>query len=423
MNFDSIRVVELFAGVGGFRLGLERCSPLFDIVWANQWEPDRKNQYAFQCYEKHFGHSQTHICADIAAVKRLVPKHDLLVGGFPCQDYSVARTGAQGIDGKKGVLWWTINDIIRIKKPRYILLENVDRLLKSPSNQRGRDFGIILRCLADNGYSAEWRVINAADYGQAQRRRRTYIFAFRNDTALHTQYTNYEPFQWLVSSGFFAGTFPNKIQQISLSVPYYSVSPKQYEDLTAVSTNFQACFENTGVMSDYSIYTIKTEPIYEPQITLEQIRLRSEVAHSFFLNGESLEKIKYQKGAKKIERIKPNGEPYFFTEGAVPFPDYINHSARTMLTSEATINRSTHVIEDFLTGKYRLLTPTECERLNGFPDNWTDTGMPQRQRYFTMGNALVVPLITRMGEKLLEMTQQPISNTMATLWRGGYSLS
>jgi DNA (cytosine-5)-methyltransferase 1 len=398
----SINVVELFAGVGGFRLGLEKCSPLFKTIWANQWEPNKKSQHAFRCYEANFGKSKNHICADIATVKHEIPKHDLLAGGFPCQDYSVARTGAQGIEGKKGVLWWDINDIIAEKQPPFILLENVDRLLKSPSNQRGRDFGVILRCLADNGYSAEWRVINAADYGQAQRRRRTYIFAFRNDTEFFKTAKKAGCFEWIMSQGFFARAFPVSIQQLCLSVPSYSISPRNYENLAVLSTDFQAEFSNTGFMSEYIVHTIKTEPVCETSLTLSEVCLQSEVAHEYFL-GEHLEKMKYLKGSKKIERVKPNGEPYFFSEGAIPFPDYIDRPARTMLTSEASVNRSSHVIKDFTTGKERFLTPVECERLNGFPDNWTDTGMTNRQRYFMMGNSLVVPLITRMGEILLEI--------------------
>ena len=177
-----INVCELFAGVGGFRLGLQNASDEFNFVWANQWEPGKKTQHAFDCYVSHFG-IDNHINSDISEIdKKEIPNHDLLVGGFPCQDYSVARTGAQGIQGVKGVLWWQIRDILEAKQPRFVLLENVDRLLKSPAKQRGRDFGVMLACLNDLGYSVEWRIINAAEYGFAQRRRRIFIFAFKNDT-------------------------------------------------------------------------------------------------------------------------------------------------------------------------------------------------------------------------------------------------
>ena len=172
-----IRVVELFAGVGGFRLGLEQASSRFQTVWANQWEPSMKTQFAYECYVKHFGAKKEHVCADIKNAKSQIPPHDLLVGGFPCQDYSIAKRNPQGIEGKKGILWWEIDSILYEHRPSYVLLENVDRLIVSPAWQRGRDFSIILRCFYEKGYAVEWRVINAADYGFPQRRRRTFIFA------------------------------------------------------------------------------------------------------------------------------------------------------------------------------------------------------------------------------------------------------
>ena len=103
---EKIRVVELFAGVGGFRLGLEQASANFQTVWANQWEPSMQAQFAFDCYERHFGHRPEHVCQNIVTAKEGIPPHGLLVGGFPCQDYSIAKKGARGIEGKKGILWW-----------------------------------------------------------------------------------------------------------------------------------------------------------------------------------------------------------------------------------------------------------------------------------------------------------------------------
>lgn len=184
-------VCELFAGVGGFRIGLEESDQNWNTVWANQWEPGRKSQYAYDCYVSHFGKNKNYINEDIASIdKEDIPDHNLLVGGFPCQDYSVARTGAKGMEGKKGVLWWQIRDVLETKSPKFVLLENVDRLLKSPASQRGRDFGVILACFNDLGYTVEWRVINAADYGFGQRRRRTFIFACKNDTKYYESIKN-----------------------------------------------------------------------------------------------------------------------------------------------------------------------------------------------------------------------------------------
>ena len=404
----KIRVVELFAGVGGFRLGLERCSARFETVWANQWEPNKKTQYAFDCYVSHFGASENHVCADIGMVKNLVPEHDLLVGGFPCQDYSVARTSAKGIEGKKGVLWWDINDIVKERLPPYIFLENVDRLLRSPAAQRGRDFGIILRCLNDCGYAVEWRVINAADYGAAQRRRRTYIFAYRDNTQLYRLLENAlsqnkgNPYSaWLTEVGFFAKAFPVTQEHHAAKRFRCNLGNAQYADLADISARFFADFFNAGVMQNGVVFSEELTPNGSAPKTIADIQQNTSADKKYCL--AATEKFAYLKGRKCIKRRRPNGEPYFFKEGAIPFPDDLDKPARTMLTSEGTTNRSTHVITDKETGKLRLLTPVECERLNGFPDNWTNTGMPERFRYFTMGNALVVPMITKMGERILEI--------------------
>ena len=183
-------ICELFAGVGGFRLGFDRLGTGWETTWFSQWEPGKTKQWAHDCYVYHYGDcadlkGEYHTGEDISTMdKNNIPDHSLLVGGFPCQDYSVAHSlsSSKGIEGKKGVLWWQIRDILITKRPPFVMLENVDRLLKSPASQRGRDFGIILTSFAQLGYRAEWRVVNAAEYGAVQRRRRTFIFAYSKDT-------------------------------------------------------------------------------------------------------------------------------------------------------------------------------------------------------------------------------------------------
>jgi len=404
----KIRVVELFAGVGGFRVGFERCNKdVFETVWANQWEPGQSGQWAYKCYMKRFGEQANCVNEDIETVIEQVPNHDLLVGGFPCQDYSVASTGAKGIEGKKGVLWWSIDKIIKKCHPNYVLLENVDRLLKSPGKQRGRDFGIILRCLYDEGYAVEWRVINAAEYGNVQRRRRVFIFAFKNTTE---QYRKAKErlyidgtYGWLTSTGFFANTFP--VEQDHTNLKDFTIADlTQYSDLIDVSENFKAPFFNAGVMLEGKVYSENVTPNYEgDHLTLNDVVTHEEVADKYLISEEQLGKWEYMKGAKRIERKSKTGFAYTFSEGPIAFPDPLDKPARTMLTSEASLNRSTHVVEDRVSGKLRKLTPEECEQINGFDIGWTDTGMPERQRYFIMGNALVVPLIEEMGKTLLEL--------------------
>ena len=399
VSMGEIRVVELFAGVGGLRVGLEKASPDFKTVWANQWEPGRKNQFAFDCYNQHFGDSGSiNVNDDIAKVKDQVPDHDLLVGGFPCQDYSVAATNAKGIEGKKGVLWWSIYDIIKRRHPKYIILENVDRLVRSPVKQRGRDFGIILRCLADEGYYVEWRIVNAAEYGLQQRRRRTFIFACRKDVPFARIYRDNYFEDVIRKEGFFANTFPITGKVDSKKVNRFSMGVKDYGTLLDISDRFTENFYRSGVMAGYDVYTRDVESKSpDSQITLREM-LQKDVDETYYVSD--IGKWQYMKGAKKVLRTRKDGSTYYYSEGAIPFPDILDRPGRTMLTSEGSVNRSSHLIMDPRTGRYRTLTPVECERLNGFPDGWTDTGMSERQRYFTMGNALVVPIITCMGSTL-----------------------
>lgn len=396
-------ICELFAGVGGFRLGFDRLKTGWETTWFSQWEPGAKTQWAHDCYIQHYGDSadmngEYHTGEDISTMnKEAIPNHSLLVGGFPCQDYSVAHTlaSSKGIEGKKGVLWWQIRDTLIAKKAPFCILENVDRLLKSPAKQRGRDFGIILACLAELGYSAEWRVVNAAQYGAAQRRRRIFIFAYRNDTVYGKKMSVIAPEAIIENNGFMVKSFP--IEEMGRMT-----STTLDTDIVEVSDNFKFAFENAGYMHGGTIYTAKIKEAEEEPILLGAI-LQRNVDEKYYIPGDKMAKWTYLKGAKRIPRTSSTGHEYTFSEGPIAFPDPWDRPGRTMLTSESTLNRSTHVVSDPGTGRLRLLTPVEAERLQGFDDEWTNTGMPDRMRYFCMGNALVVQMITRMGKVLDEI--------------------
>ncbi len=398
----KIRVIEMFAGVGGFRLGLEKANKeLFEVVWGNQWEPARKAQDAFECYTRNFN-SGIHSNEDIATVpddvfQQLRP--DLVVGGFPCQDYSVARSlsGEKGIQGKKGVLFWEIERVLKNSHPKYVLLENVDRLLKSPSKQRGRDFAVMLATLRNLDYTVEWRVINAADYGFAQKRRRVFIFAYKNDISFGQLQEKYTEHEIVFNEGFFAKAFP------VLGEPYKGRIAQ--EDLPIdrvdISDNFTFGFHTAGIMRNGRVYTAHTEPIPMEPTPLGDVLVDEDVVdEKFYLTKEMEKKFEYLRGAKKVERKTADGHTYYFSEGGMSPTDLLDKPGRTMLTSEGSINRSTHIVE--VNGRKRFLTPIECERLNGFDDDWTN-GMTDRMRYFCMGNALVVNLIEIMGNRIEEI--------------------
>tara|TARA_Y100000310_G_scaffold343193_1_gene449736 strand:+ start:5538 stop:6767 length:1230 start_codon:yes stop_codon:yes gene_type:complete len=404
---DDIKVVELFAGVGGFRIGLKKASQKYKIVWSNQWEPSTKSQEASQIYVEKFGEGE-HSNKDIAKVNiKDIPEHNLLVGGFPCQDYSVAKSLSQskGIHGKKGVLWWEIHRILdeTKNKPEFILLENVDRLLKSPANQRGRDFAIILSSLSDLGYIVEWRVINAADYGMPQRRRRVFILGYHKNSQIHNKILEMGPEDWIINKGVLAESFKiNKFKDQPVS--RFNIEG----DLLDISNNFNkqkkfSPFENCGIIANKNVFTLKTSPNYPgKKFFLKNVLLPEEkIPEEFFINGD-LEKWQYLKGAKKEKRFnKKNGFYYDYTEGSMVFPDSLDSPSRTIVTGEggSSPSRFKHVIKT-KSGRLRRLTPIELERLNMFPDNHTE-GVSDIKRAFIMGNALVVGVIEKIGASLI----------------------
>jgi DNA (cytosine-5)-methyltransferase 1 len=403
---DDIRVIELFAGVGGFRIGLERASKRFKTIWNNQWEPSTKKQDASVVYCRRFG-VQGHSNEDIANVPvDEIPTADLLVGGFPCQDYSVATTlkRSGGIEGKKGVLWWQIHRILRDHPtpPSYLMLENVDRLLGSPASQRGRDFAIILASLSDLGYNVEWRVINAAEYGMPQRRRRTYIVAFKNDSAV--AHALKSPSDWVLTNGIMAKAFP-----VAEGNPLASCF-KIEGALDQVSDNFNkgkslSPFKNAGIMMNRVVSTFQTTPQYEGTfVTLGDILVpETEVPEEFFIPDSQLANWEYAKGGKSEKRVsKATGFEYNYSEGAMAFPDYLDKPSRTIITGEggASASRFKHVVRT-PSGRYRRLIPKELERLNMFPDDHT-LGATDARRAFLMGNALVTGIVERIGLQLLK---------------------
>jgi len=413
---NKIKVVELFAGVGGFRLGLEGWnkksassgyknvlkSP-YEIVWSNQWEPSTKIQHASTVYENRFG-KNGHLNEDISQVDvAKIPDHDLLVGGFPCQDYSVATTlkNSKGLIGKKGVLWWTIHKILseKTKKPKYLFLENVDRLLISPSGQRGRDFAIILQSLNELGYAVEWRVVNASEFGMPQRRRRIFILAYLKGTNIYENLKEVSPTEWILEEGTLAEAFPVTSENF--------LFPTEFElkgDIVFISENFNkngttGLFENSGVMINGLVTTLKTYPNYGGNYTiLRDIIQNGEVTAEFYIDENDLDKWNYLKGSKKEMRTNAQGFEYNYSEGGMIFPDPLDKPSRTIITGEGgkSASRFKHVIQ---TPKgLRRLAPVELERLNMFPDDHTKLeGVSDTKRAFFMGNALVVGVIEKIG--------------------------
>jgi DNA (cytosine-5)-methyltransferase 1 len=464
----EIRVIELFAGVGGFRLGLEgwqgksasshyqeSFDTPFKVIWSNQWEPSSARCGEFQeantvyhrnwqdsTYSIHYPYDLNTVASPNFTDKKvngLIPDHDMLVGGFPCQDYSVAGVNTKGIEGKKGVLWWNIHKILKVKKPKFVFLENVDRLLKSPSNNRGRDFAIMLATFNDLGYSVEWKVINAADYGMPQRRRRVYILAYNSKSKLKIK----NSVNWIESEGVFAKSFPGVLigetKEIFLDsdIQQLSDSYKNGKFLNCgvmvngkvLMSDFKAKFNNSEQnsyskqyhllgdvllnkeMIELSYYVDSKKKLKEPLFKILQTGFA--VDSRLVRQGDvielysELEKWIYLKGRKSEERRSSKGI-FYYKEGPLSLVDDINKPSRTIITSEGGpgASRFKHLIQ--IDDKYRRLHPIELERLNMFPDNHTAIGLIGEQEFainpakraFFMGNALVVGVVERVGIEL-----------------------
>lgn len=426
----KLNILELFAGVGGFRVGFENSNDsIFKTKWANQWEPGKKSQDAFEVYNYHYPDS-ININENIEEISDEAFQSmdaDIIVGGFPCQDYSVARSKKNelGIQGKKGVLFWEIIRAVAQIKPKYLVLENVDRLLKAPSKQRGRDFAIMLAAFNDLNYSVEWRVINAANYGGSQRRRRVFFFVYRNDTdfakKIDKEFENEQlslPFDsqlyddYIFNKGLFARQFPIVPSAVKNRHATYTLS----NDIVDISDNFIGTVWNTGIMRHGRYFTIDTVPTMEenPVALREILVTEEEVPEKYFITDQvKLEKFKYLRGSKKIERTSAEGHTYIYSEGSMAPTDDLSLPGRTMLTSEGTVNRSTHFLN--VNGKYRLITPIEAERLQEFPDDWTKykknssgeiVEVPDRMRMFFMGNALVTGVVKRIADELQDIINE-----------------
>lgn len=410
----KLKVVELFAGVGGFKIGLEGyegksatsgfktdINSIFEVIWSNQWEPSKSinKQIAFQIYKEKWP-NHTIINEDITKIStNEIPDHDVLVGGFPCQDYSVARvlSHSKGLEGTKGQLW---HQIIRIlqekkKKPAYLILENVDRLISSPSNLKGRDFAIMIQKLNEIGYDVEWKIINAAELGFPQKRKRIFILGYLNKSKVN----DFNQLETQRKNGAINNSIEFEILEKSMN--NFKLEFEESDIIKKLSlTSKKSIFGDYGFASNFHVFTCKTKSILKKSpTTLGEIIENQKVSEEFYLNQEQEKKFISLKEAKDELRKRKGGGNFRYKEGSMSFPDDLNKPSRTIITSEGgkTPSRTKHVIKD--KWGFRRLTPLELERLNMFPDNYT-AGYSNTERAFLMGNALVTGVVELISYKL-----------------------
>ena len=419
-----MKFIELFAGVGGFRIGLSKADKVFDCVWANQWEPATKVQHAANVYRYHFGDkdlSNTDI-NDVIKENHPIPNHDLLTAGFPCQDFSVAHTVAwsKGLEGKKGNLWYSILDVIDKKNPRYCLFENVNRLLLSPALERGRDFAYILASLNDRGYAVEWLVVDASKYGFPQKRKRVFFLCSKKGTKTYQDLKKGK-------EGVLKNTFPftSKEQTIHLSshigdgsldtvFKKFNPPPKGKKIYGSFTYKSPKKFFDYGTCIDREYVTYNIIPYYRGKYTLLGdiiVKEDNSIPKEYFVNKTDLKKWKEAKFGGVFSRKSKEGFEYKISIGKMSLDDSLNEPSRTILTGEGgkAASRTKHLIKTH-SGQYRRLLPTELEKLNMFPDSFTEFGKEKdgteynlldSRRAFLMGNALVTGCVKQIGKVLL----------------------
>ena len=416
-----MKFIELFGGVGGFRVGLESADSEFKCVWSNQYEPSTPNvQSAADVYRYHFG-DKTLSNVDINEVlndNHNIPDFDLLTAGFPCQDFSVAQSLAtsKGLEGAKGNMWYKILEVIDRKNPQYCLFENVNRLLQSPAMERGRDFAFILASLNERGYTVEWMVVDASEYGFPQRRKRVFFFCYKNKN-----------FSILTNEGLLRKTFSftrNNLDSIDLPFHLGDGSPEDIfklfnpapkGTLSAYKYKSPKKFNNYGICKNKEYTTFDFEPLFNgKKQLLGDILLKDKLIDSkFFVSENDLEKWKKHKFGGEFQRESKSGFKYNIKIGKMSLYDELNEPSRTILTAEGgnSASRSKHLIKGS-SDQSRRLTPIELERLNMFPDNFTKYGKDKQgnvyklldtKRAFLMGNALVVGCAKKIGKELIQI--------------------
>lgn len=368
----TVRYIDLFAGIGGFHYGIDRINSArpdeeantniadvknqtignqkaFSCVYSNEW-----NQYASSVYKKHYGKCDTTDITRVTAED--IPDHDLLVGGFPCQAFSMAGKRA-GFNDTRGTLFFDVARILKAKRPRYFILENVKGLL---SHEHGQTFKTILTVLADFGYNIQWNVFNSRHFGVPQNRERVYII------------------------GNLRGLPRPEI---------LFITGKNGEDIR-VGRNDEPETERVIRTRQLGQNGKLTSPIAN---AIQSTEIPCVIDNAYPNRARVFSKYAptvrdYGSGGNKMPMVVDHGKAKLTevanTVDANYFKGLDNHGQRTGIKEGARIRR---------------LTPVECERLQGFPDNYTKYGeggaeISDSQRYKMLGNAVTTNVVTAVAE-------------------------
>jgi len=384
-----MKYIELFAGIGGFGLALNRLG--HECVYANEWD-----KYAAQIYNRRFSDNRyfgeektegelstertsvesessessvnsrkpTPVLCDTRDIRTVptseIPNHDLLVAGFPCQAFSIAGK-RRGFNDTRGTLFFEIARILKDKQPKFFILENVKGLL---SHDNGNTFKTIISTLTELGYDLQWQVLNSKNFGVPQNRERVFIVGHLRGQPrpevfpIGTSNTENEPERVLahtLNSSDWRGANRNQ-KQTTIRTDEQNTQERGYKP-TAGGISQTLAGNAGGQGGKTGLYAIPTNT-----------------------------KLGYDLAEEKEDGIRlehPNSKT---ARGRV-----IKGASQSLKTSAQV-----GVIDNM---KIRRLTPTECERLQGFPDGFTE-GVSDTQRYKTLGNAVTVNVVYEVARRL-----------------------
>ena len=360
-----MRVFSMFSGIGGFELGIKRAIP--DAEFVGYSEIDK---HAIKIYERSFKGVRNYGSAT-EINERELPDFDLLVGGFPCQAFSIAGK-RKGFEDTRGTLFFDIARILKYKKPKHIILENVRGLF---SHDSGRTFQTIIRILSDLGYMVQWELLNSKNFGVPQNRERVYIVGHLRGQGRGQVL----PIRQIIQQDF----RENKPIEITKNV----AQAYRVYDQNGISTTLKS--EGGGIGAKTGLYNVGAK-FRKGEVVISDT---STCLDANYYKG--FDNMGQRTGATKIKVKEATKKGYAVaTEG-----DSINLSVPNSKTRRGRVGRGVAQTLDTGMNQYTLqkdsirrLTPVECERLQGFPDGWTE-GISDTQRYKALGNAVTTNVV------------------------------
>jgi len=404
---NEIRFIDLFSGIGGFRYPLEKIGG-FRHVWSNDF-----NKYANQVYTARFG-EENHHSGDVRGVNTEdIPDHDLLCAGFPCPSFSVAGR-RKGLQDPRGTLFFEICRIAEAKKPKLLLLENVKGLL---SHDGGATFGVIIQALDELGYWVEWQVLNSRDW-IPQNRERVFIIGHLRGSSSRPIFPVGETDGVVQEEGEGRPQVPNEVSSAIHSRYGAGWRAHAQEQLVAsprlIHNIYGGFGEDIRVFTDYSP-TIRTPKGggHLPMVVADRSRnlnkkgrnLESPKPYSNALSSVqkdnllAIRMVRSDQGKQARRESMQEGKDY--TPFGTEYRELTLASENVSGCLTGAHNKDTLVGNELM---IRKLTEVECERLQGFPDGWTE-GISSTQRYKCLGNAVTVPVITFLGRRILEASK------------------